>query len=1094
MKNAAWASRPKSKIAARVLNANIILLALVMVFFIAAAVFIGSGITGKASRDLAFFYSVETVDKFNLYMSRDLALVQKVAHSKAVTDWFADEQNPVKKAAAYDEMQDYIVLLDSAELYFAVHKSKNEYSIGKGVSIENFEHFDVLDPEDPYNDWYYDLVDSDLEYTFNIDLDKVSKQWRIWINHKVLSNGEIVGVFCSGINIDKMLASMFEGYDEKNVKSFIIDKFGNIQLGSTFSDMSVERTDIHINDETVDPVFNKYLDSYLGTISGYFNQDARPEVRTLSKGPYRYASIAPIVNSDWSVVTYFNSLSLFTVSNFLPLLVALAAAVIIYMAANIVITRRLVLLPLDDLTASVNKSNEDPAAVSGCDRDDEIGELARNIRNTWSSISEAHERTRIMLDATPLSCTLLDENLNMIECNNETIRLLGVNRKQDYLEHFFNYSPEYQENGVLSVEKAKKVVDEAFEKGINKINWIHKASNGTIIPAEVTLVRVIYGEKYVLAAFTRDLREQIQMTGDIKMRDNLLNAVSNATAMLLQAEADHFEDALWGSMGMMAKAVDADRMRLWKNYMENGKLFCTQLYEWSEEVEPTIGQKHTIGVSYEETLTGWEEKLSHNECINSFVRNMSAKERARFEPQGILSILIVPVYIREKFWGFVGFNDCHRERLFTANEESILRSGSLLIANALLRNIMTQELAAALEQAKAASQAKSNFLSNMSHEIRTPINAIIGMTKIGKSAPDIDKKNYAFGKIDDASSHLLGVVNDILDISKIEASKFELSITEFNFEKMLEKVITIQSFKINEKNQKFLVDIDPAIPKNLIGDDQRFAQVITNLLSNAVKFTPEHGSISMFLRFLGEKDRQCTIEAEVTDTGIGITAEQQERLFRSFEQADAGTSRKYGGTGLGLAISKRIVELMGGNIRVKSEPGKGSAFTITVVLERGSSYDNCDSADSEEITGGIQNYDFSGGYTLLIAEDVELNREILLTILEPTRLTIECAEDGEQALEKFSKAPEKYDLIFMDVQMPRMDGYEATRHIRALDNKHAKEVPIIAMTANVFREDIEKCLEAGMNGHIGKPIDFDKMFKVLKKYFNKPERGKIEGS
>jgi signal transduction histidine kinase/DNA-binding response OmpR family regulator len=511
------------------------------------------------------------------------------------------------------------------------------------------------------------------------------------------------------------------------------------------------------------------------------------------------------------------------------------------------------------------------------------------------------------------------------------------------------------------------------------------------------------------------------------------------------------------------------------------------------------------------------------------------------------------------------------------------------------------------------SRHKSAFLANMSHEIRTPMNAIIGMITIGKTASDIERKDYCYMKIEEASNHLLGVINDILDMSKIEANKFELSPTEFDFEKMLQRAVNVVSFRVDEKHQNFSVYIDWSIPRTLIGDDQRIAQVITNLLGNAVKFTPEQGSISLAARLAGEENGLYTLQISVSDTGIGISAEQQEKLFCSFEQAESSTTRKYGGTGLGLAICKSIVEMMGGSIGVQSEPGKGSTFTFTIQAQRsterrqgllaeGVDLSNiriltvdddpdilayfrdiaqgfgihCDTAISGKealsfvenngtyhiyfvdwkmpVMDGIQlthelkkripensvvimisaaewstiaedakragvdkflskplfpstiaeiinEYMGTGkeqsekawmnitgifaGRRILLVEDVEINREIVQTLLEPAQLEIDCAENGVEAVRMFSESPDKYDLIFMDVQMPEMDGYEATRRIRAMNVPAAKTVPIIAMTANVFREDIERCLQAGMNSHVGKPLDFKEVLERLNSYLAK---------
>ena len=396
---------------------------------------------------------------------------------------------------------------------------------------------------------------------------------------------------------------------------------------------------------------------------------------------------------------------------------------------------------------------------------------------------------------------------------------------------------------------------------------------------------------------------------------------------------------------------------------------------------------------------------------------------------------------------------------------------------------MFNEISASAAKAEAAALAKSNFLANMSHEIRTPLNAIIGMTMIGKTAENTDRKEYCFAKIEDASKHLLSVINDILDMSKIEADKFELSPVEFDFDDMLSQVVNIISYRVDERNQRLYINKDTDIPKLLIGDDHRLTQIITNLLSNAVKFTPEDGSITLDSRLLSEENGICRLQISVSDTGIGIAEEQHDLIFRLFEQAETDTSRKFGGTGLGLPISKRIVEMMGGEIRVDSHPGCGSVFTFTVELKRSRKTqkrkERSKKPDNIEVSG--QTADFTG-YRLLLAEDVEINREIVLALLASTNITVECAENGKEALKMFEAVPDSYDVIFMDLQMPEMDGYETTRRIRSLRAPNAKTVPIIAMTANVFKEDVDNCLKAGMDGHIGKPLDKDVVIKYLRQY------------
>ena len=527
------------------------------------------------------------------------------------------------------------------------------------------------------------------------------------------------------------------------------------------------------------------------------------------------------------------------------------------------------------------------------------------------------------------------------------------------------------------------------------------------------------------------------------------------------------------------------------------------------------------------------------------------------------------------------------------------------------------DLVDAKEAAEAVSNAKTEFLARMSHEIRTPMNAIIGMTSIAQDSDDPERKEYCLEKINSASKHLLGVINDILDMSKIEANKFEINVAEFDFEKMLMNITNMVDFRIDEKSHNFIVNFDEAISGFVIGDEQRLSQVIVNLLSNAVKFTPERGTITLNVQHIEEKSGKIKLQFTVSDTGIGITAEQQSKLFSSFEQADGSISRRFGGTGLGLAISKRIVELMGGQISIESEAGLGTKVVFDIIVERGlpkkrATISNkinreslrilavddtattrdylqhlmsllglsCDitesgadalamirdasqrglpynfffvdymmpkmngielaaqmkeqltsesviimisaarwtDIESEAIAAGVDGFiakplfpsalvdcinsclvgdsnaekkidrshgrsDFSE-YTLLLVEDVDVNREIVMALLEDTKIQIDVAANGIEAVEMFRKHSDKYDLIFMDIHMPNMDGYEATREIRAMDGLTAKQIPIVAMTANAFKEDVARCMVSGMNDHVSKPIDSDIMLEKMHRWLN----------
>jgi len=382
------------------------------------------------------------------------------------------------------------------------------------------------------------------------------------------------------------------------------------------------------------------------------------------------------------------------------------------------------------------------------------------------------------------------------------------------------------------------------------------------------------------------------------------------------------------------------------------------------------------------------------------------------------------------------------------------------------------------EEALAASQAKSSFLSNMSHEIRTPMNAIIGMAAIGRKEQSLDGKNEAFDKIGTASAHLLGIINDILDISKIESGKMELSLVSFIFPDMLDRVVNLSAVRMHEKNQSFSVQVDPDVPSCLYGDDQRLAQVMTNILSNASKFTPEYGGITLSVKLLDKQSDKCVIQVSVKDTGIGMTEEEQTKLFNIFQQAEAGISRKFGGSGLGLSISKRLLEAMGGRIWVTSEKGRGSEFTFVVSLLIP---DISKAKTLIENSALESDVDFSGK-TVLIVDDMDINLEIATALLEQMNLKTITAASGKEAVDLFVKNADCCDMILMDMQMPEIDGLQATQMIRELKTSKAASIPIIAMTANVFKEDVDRCIAAGMNGHLGKPIEITEIAKVLANY------------
>ncbi|GHU67474.1 hypothetical protein AGMMS49983_18710 [Clostridia bacterium] len=379
-----------------------------------------------------------------------------------------------------------------------------------------------------------------------------------------------------------------------------------------------------------------------------------------------------------------------------------------------------------------------------------------------------------------------------------------------------------------------------------------------------------------------------------------------------------------------------------------------------------------------------------------------------------------------------------------------------------------------MENLEKMSRAKSDFLSTMSHEIRTPMSAIIGMAQIAQAASDRERIRDCLQKIEDNSKHLIGVINDILDFSKIESGKLLFDEQMFSLKEDLFFIESMFQAKVEEKNLTFKLSVKDIKHDGIITDALRLNQVMINLLSNAVKFTDAGGKIGLLVEEIMHVNGESVYSFAINDTGIGIAPEQAKKLFTAFVQANAGMTKRYGGTGLGLVISKNIVEKMGGDIELDSVLGEGSTFTFTIRVPA-----QTEMIRAEVDAEGDETPDFHGK-RLLIVDDIEINREIAAEILRETGVEMETAENGQVALDMFLNQPEGYfDMILMDMQMPVMDGCEATKLIRESRRSDATEIKIIAVTANVMRDDIRRVMKSGMDGHIGKPIDFGEAYKIM---------------
>ena len=549
-------------------------------------------------------------------------------------------------------------------------------------------------------------------------------------------------------------------------------------------------------------------------------------------------------------------------------------------------------------------------------------------------LMEAVNTNRVLLDSNPFSSIIMDENGNFIDCNKSAMDYFRLNDSKDLKTDFFNvlneFVPEFKPGGrkALRFQERLKMTFEAGYCEFDTNFMVDKKQRYF----HIIMKKVVYKNLNVAAIYMFDLTAQKEIQHTMEHNNRLLETLGSVANLLLTTGAVALEMTMSIALGLIGVATAMDRAYVWKNSVgEDGRVYSSQIYEWSPDATPQQGGVHAVDVPLDEMLPTWKETLLKGRSINLIVKNAPPEEQAQLEPQGIVSLLIVPIFMQSKFWGFIGLDDCKKERIFSDVEENFLRICGFMtmaICDA-IQNEMSIQLRAEKEEAVISAQIKTNFLANMSHEIRTPMNAILGMVELIMHENATDAVLSYATDIRSACRGLLSIINDILDISKIESGKLEISPMRYHISSLLVDVINIVKMRIEKKSINFIVNIDPNIPSELVGDEVRIKQVLINLLNNAIKFTHE-GQITMSVRSRVEGD-VCRLIASVKDTGIGIRNEDMEKIFVLFQQVDTKKNRNIEGTGLGLSISKQLVEMMNGSIKVQSEYGVGSIFTATIM-------------------------------------------------------------------------------------------------------------------------------------------------------------------
>ncbi|MDR2793034.1 MAG: response regulator [Treponema sp.] len=844
-----------------------------------------------------------------------------------------------------------------------------------------------------------------------------------------------------------------------------------------------------------------------------------------------------------------------------------------------------------------------------------LEETISHRERLMADIERAGETLKSMFKNNPHMCIMFDGAFRVLDCNPATLTFFGFKSVEDFRRDFIPLItaaiPARQPNGARSIPFSERLAS-AVRDGSHEFETA-LVLNGKPCPISVAMKKVDYMDSFAIMIYFVDLTKQHEMIRALTDRDRLLSTLNRMSVILMSSDKD-ISAVLQDTITGLGMGADVDIAYIVKNHEIDGVLCCSCIADWTTLETPDP----PVDLPYDIFIPAWRDTLAKGKVINIHASELYKDPAAVPRTSADVKVaLIIPLFVKDVFWGAVGLSRFNEDRPFIKAEEDLLQSAAILIASAILRASMTEDLLEANRAAIAGTQAKTDFLSRMSHEIRTPMNAIIGMTTLAQKAAEMKRVQYCLKQIENSSRQLLGIINDVLDMSKIEANKLEILREEFEFEDMIRHVVNVVQVKMDEKGQTFHVNIENVFTRAVISDELRLSQVLINLLTNAVKFTPDCGKISLLVRQSPINTDSARLHVEVVDTGIGITKEQKSRLFRLFEQAESSTTHKYGGTGLGLSISKSIVTLMGGDIWVEDNPGGGSRFVFEIVIRwgkvcradklpkglrrtlrimvvdddvetldyvesilesfslacdragsgveavdmaktrkrEGNPYDlvfldwkmpgmdGCETAreiqhsicgnpvivmisaaDQNEVSSALgsiglthflpkpilpstlyntiitlmgyeqgsagrdenelPSYGWSGK-RLLLAEDVEVNREVVMGILEETGITIECAENGKRAVEMFGE--QDYDVVLMDIQMPVMDGFDATRAIRGMGKPNAAICPIIAMTANAFKEDVRDCLAAGMNGHIAKPIDIEQLFSTLAGYLSPAE-------
>ncbi|MGE5372564.1 MAG: response regulator [Solirubrobacterales bacterium] len=709
------------------------------------------------------------------------------------------------------------------------------------------------------------------------------------------------------------------------------------------------------------------------------------------------------------------------------------------------------------------------------------------VKIAEEQLAAERKNLRTILDEAPVGILITTPEGRLIETNKRVETILARSFQESEPETLrMAFGCEMTLTQGLACEVAQNCAECELHRGLLGV-WesgmaVHGTENHLNLPAgdgsvkkwiRTSSVPVRMDQEKRVVIVIDDITEQKETEEALRHQWSLLFGVARASSCLLTT-TDH-DAAVQDSLGILGEAVKVDRVRIFEIRIlpELKKRVLTYRYEWCSEGTPhQLNDPELAEIPFGKNIgfDRWIKPLSGGSSVRGTVRELSGPDKDFLESKGVLSFLMFPLIVDGKTWGLITFEDSVSERIWTDNETAVLVAAGINIAGSIQRRMAENELRKAIEDSEEANRIKSQFLANVSHELRTPLNGIKGMTTLSLSTELTLEQQQYMHMIMSCADTLLNIINDILDFSRIEAKAVRIEQVQFELAEWLNQILRPMSVRAREKGLKIFSHIDHGLPPELIGDPIRLKQVLNNLIDNAMKFT-EEGSVRLELIREYTLDNIIRIRFSVTDTGIGIAEDEMALLFKSFSQVDGSYTRKYGGTGLGLTISKELVEMMGGTIEVTSTKGKGSTFSFTLELGIGVGHTERANYKPTVITKSLTRL------RVLLAEDERINRIMAANTLSKRGHQVEVAQNGREALELYRRSD--YDVILMDIQMPEMDGIEATRLIRELEAEAGKHTPIIALTAHAFDEDRERVLMAGMDGYITKPFHATELFELI---------------